>query len=65
MLKNHGGNNLTSLKDLPNLGCTHFSGLFKSPQGAPIAEVLWISILFPGFSYEVDNEHVMEVVSNE
>jgi hypothetical protein len=46
-LKDSLGNEVSTFKDLAQLGKNHFQNLFKAPEGTSIAEIIYLALPFP------------------
>jgi hypothetical protein len=64
-LKDSSGRDVYSFNDLAHLGKSHFQNLFKENNGANIAEIIQLALLFPCFVNDETNRSLMEEVSEE
>jgi hypothetical protein len=64
-LSDSSGREVSSFKDLAQLGKSHFQNLFKDSNQTNMAEILCLALLFPRFVEEDDNRKLMEEVSED
>jgi len=51
-LKDSLGNEVTTFKDLAQIGKNHFQNLFKAPEGTNTAEIIYLTLPSPRFVNE-------------